>query len=144
MKRLLDALKADPLPEAILPCFLDAIEQLVRSSYNTEVHRAIALFITYAFHSPARSLPRTPKSASTLDPSTGGIKPRRPTINNKVTEGAGRALAKRETGIHILSIYSQLLCEKGNLAIIRKFAKTVTNKVFGTDLLKSDSELTLA
>ncbi|KAJ3578403.1 hypothetical protein NPX13_g2165 [Xylaria arbuscula] len=142
VKRLLDALKADPLPEAILPFFLDAIEQLVRSSYNTEVHRAVALFITYAFHSPARSLPRTPKTASNLDPSTGSSKPRRPTTNNnRIIEGAGRALTKRETGVHILSTYTQLLCEKGNLAIIRKFAKTVTNKWLLYLLTEDDPEI---
>ncbi|KAI0803611.1 beige/BEACH domain-containing protein [Xylaria sp. FL0064] len=129
VKRLLDALKADPLPESVLPFFLDAIEQLVRSSYNTEVHRSLALFITYAFHSPARSLPRTPKSTSYIDQSTAIIKSRRPTVNsNRTTEASGRTLTKKETGVHILNIYSQLLCERGNLAVIRKFAKTVTNK----------------
>ncbi|KAI1122412.1 beige/BEACH domain-containing protein [Nemania abortiva] len=129
VKRLLDALKADPLPESVLPFFLATIEQLVRCSYNTEVHRAIALFITYALHSPARSLPRTPKTVSNIDQSTGSVQLRRPTINNnRVVEGAVRTLTKREIGVHILNINSQLLCEKGNLAIIRKFAKTVTNK----------------
>ncbi|KAI1346680.1 beige/BEACH domain-containing protein [Xylaria sp. FL0043] len=129
VKRLLDALKADPLPESVLPFFLDAIEQLVRSSYNTEVHRSLALFITYAFHSPARSLPRTPKSTSYIDQSTGIIKSRRPTVNsNRTTDASGRTFTKKETGVHILNIYTQLLCERGNLAVIRKFAKTVTNK----------------
>ncbi|KAI1295727.1 beige/BEACH domain-containing protein [Xylaria venustula] len=142
VKRLLDALKADPLPEGVLPFFLDAIEQLVRSSYNTEVHRAVALFITYAFHSPARSLPRTPKSTSYLEQSSGTVKLRRPTINsNRITEGPGRTLTKKETGVHILNIYSQLLCEKGNLAIIRKFAKTVTNKWLLYLLTEDDPEI---
>ncbi|KAK5632323.1 hypothetical protein RRF57_008037 [Xylaria bambusicola] len=141
-KRLLDALKADPLPESILPFFLDAIEQLVRSSYNTEVHRAIALFITYAFHSPAQSLPRTPKTTSNLDQSTGSIKPQRPTMNsNRSAEGTGRALTKREIGVRILNIYSQLLCERGNLATIRKFAKTVTNKWLLYLLTEDDPEI---
>ncbi len=145
VKRLLDALKADLLPESVLPFFLDAIEQLVRCSYNTEVHRAIALFITYAFHSPARSLPRTPKATSYLDQSTGSVKLRRPTINNnKATEGAGRTLTKKEIGVHILKIYSQLLCEKGNLAIIRKFAKTVTNKVLDARSSTDNPELTIS
>lgn len=135
VKRLLDALKADPLPESVLPFFLDAIEQLVRCAYNTEVHRAIALFITYAFHLPARSLPRTPRTVSHNDQSAGSASLRRPTINNnRVAEGAMRTLTKKETGVHILNIYSKLLCEKGNVAIIRKFAKTVTNKVIMSGL----------
>ncbi|KAI0509185.1 beige/BEACH domain-containing protein [Xylaria bambusicola] len=142
VKRLLDALKADPLPESILPFFLDGIEQLVRSSYNTEVHRAIALFITYALHSPARSLPRTPKTASHLDQSTGSMKPRRSTINNnRAAEGAARVLTKREIGVRLLNMYTQLLCEKGNHAIIRKFAKTVTNKWLLYLLTEDDPEI---
>ncbi|KAF2969112.1 hypothetical protein GQX73_g4499 [Xylaria multiplex] len=141
VKRLLDALKADPLPEGVLPFFLDALEQLVRCSYNTEVHRAIALFITYAFHSPARSLPRTPKTYSYLDQSTGSVQLRRPTINsNRPVEG-GRTLTKKEIGVRILNIYSQLLCEKGNIAIIRKFAKTVTNKWLLYLLTEDDPEI---
>ncbi|KAJ8122126.1 hypothetical protein ONZ43_g1597 [Nemania bipapillata] len=64
VKRLLDALKADPLPESVLPFFLDAIEQL-------------------------------------------------------------------------------LLCEKGNLAIIRKFAKTVTNKWLLYLLTEDDPEIVI-
>ncbi|KAI1427079.1 beige/BEACH domain-containing protein [Xylaria sp. FL1777] len=142
VKRLLDALKADPLPESVLPFFLDAIEQLVRSSYNTEVHRAIALFITYAFHSPTRSLPRTPKTTLHLEQPTGSLKLRRPTINsNRVAEGHGRTMTKKEIGVHILNIYSQLLCEKGNFAIIRKFAKTVTNKWLLYLLTEDDPEI---
>ncbi|RWA05054.1 hypothetical protein EKO27_g10050 [Xylaria grammica] len=141
VKRLLDALKADPLPESVLPFFLDAIEQLVRSSYNTEVHRAIALFITYALHSPARSLPRTPKTTSYLDQSTGSVQLRRPTINSSRPAEGGRTLTKKETGVRILNIYSQLLCEKGNIAIIRKFAKTVTNKWLLYLLTEDDPEI---
>ncbi|KAI1825841.1 beige/BEACH domain-containing protein [Xylaria intraflava] len=141
VKRLLDALKADPLPESILPFFLDAIEQLVKCSYNTEVHRALALFITYAFHLPARSLPRTPKSTSPIDPSNGNTQPRRLTINSKATGTPTRTLSKKEIGKHILKVYSQLLCEKGNLAIIRKFAKTVTNKWLLYLLTEDDPEI---
>ncbi|KAJ2992766.1 hypothetical protein NUW58_g2057 [Xylaria curta] len=142
VKRLLDALKADPLAESVLPFFLDAIEQLVRCSYNTEVHRAIALFITYAFHSPVRSLPRTPKSTSYLDPSAGAVYLRRPMTNsNRTAEGAARTLTKKETGVRILSVYTELLCEKGNLAIIRKFAKTVTNKWLLYLLTEDDPEI---
>lgn len=145
MKRLLDALKADPLPENVLPFFLDALEQLVRCSYNTEVHRAIALFITYAFHSPARSLPRTPKATSQIDQSASSVQLRRPMmISIRPAEGAVRTLLKKEIGVRILSIYSQLLCEKGNLAIIRKFAKTVTNKVLHPMVLKYTFKLTMA
>ncbi|KAI0395608.1 beige/BEACH domain-containing protein [Xylariaceae sp. FL0594] len=141
VKRLLDALKADPLPESILPSFLRTIEQLVRCSYNTEVHRSLALFITYAFHSPSRSLPRTPKSTSLGDNRSGSVAPRKPIA--KAAEGVGHVLTKKETGVRILSMYTELLCNKSNTAIIHKFAKTVTNKWLLYLLTEDDPEIVI-
>ncbi|KAI1815404.1 beige/BEACH domain-containing protein [Poronia punctata] len=141
VKRLLDALKADPLPETVLPFYLETIEQLVRCSYNTEVHRSLALFITYTFHSPARSLPRTPKSTS-LDNSSNHTLSRKATFPASVTpEGTVRTMTKKEVGIRILSIYTELLCDKSNNAIIYKFAKTVTNKWLLYLLSEDDAEI---
>ncbi|KAI0476465.1 hypothetical protein GGR56DRAFT_666056 [Xylariaceae sp. FL0804] len=142
LKRLLDAVKAEPLGQEILPFFLEAIEKLVRCSYNTEVHRALALFITYAFHSPTRSRPRTPKPVTIGDRLPSRSLPRQGTADlNGTNEGAPRNLTKKEIGTHILSMYSQLLCEKGNSNIIRKFAKTVTNKWLLYLLTEDDAEI---
>ncbi|KAI1328678.1 beige/BEACH domain-containing protein [Xylariaceae sp. FL0255] len=144
VKRLLDALKADPLPAAVLPFFINAVEELVKCSYNTEVHRSLALFITYAFHSPSRSLPRTPKPPSLNDRSIGDALSQQLAVENNgigIDEDPPRNLTKREVGIRILSSYSQLLCEKGNVAIIRKFAKTVTNKWLLYLLTENDPEI---
>ncbi|KAI0013823.1 beach-domain-containing protein [Xylariaceae sp. FL0662B] len=138
VKRLLDAVKSEPLPENVLPFFMSAIENLVKCNYNTEVHRSLALFITYAFHLPSRSLPRTPKSA----PLANRPISRRPTIEvSGANENSVRMLTKKEVGIRLLDMYSQLLCERGNLAIIRKFAKTVTNKWLLYLLTEDDAEI---
>ncbi|KAH7037609.1 LOW QUALITY PROTEIN: WD repeat and FYVE domain-containing protein [Microdochium trichocladiopsis] len=142
VKRLLDAIKSEPLPENVVQYFMGAIESLVRCGYNTEVHRTIALFITYAFHTPSRSLPRTPKPgtpAGTLTPTTVI---RRPTLEiNGGTQVTVALLNRRQIGIRILEMYCQLLCEKGNDAIIRKFAKTVTNKWLLYLLTEDDAEI---
>jgi beige protein homolog 1 len=53
-------------------------------------------------------------------------------------------LSKRQIGTKILELYVRILCEKGNLAIIRKFAKTVTNKVLDAQLPTRSSRLTMA
>ncbi|KAI0597278.1 hypothetical protein F4775DRAFT_602867 [Biscogniauxia sp. FL1348] len=145
VKRLLDALKAEPLPVNVLPFFMDAIENLVKCSYNTEVHRSLASFITYAFHSPLKSLPRTPRQSSLTDRPSSRPQSRRPTIDTKAAgDNAVRTLTKKEVGIQILKMYSQLLCERENLGVIRKFAKTVTNKVLDAWPLRSDSKLMMA
>ncbi|CAI4211078.1 unnamed protein product [Parascedosporium putredinis] len=74
IKRLLDAMKAETIAEAVLPSFLEAFEHLVKCNFNSEVHRALALFLTYSFHSPSTSLSRTPKPLSAISrASTPGL-----------------------------------------------------------------------
>ncbi|KAH6630350.1 hypothetical protein B0J18DRAFT_488148 [Chaetomium sp. MPI-SDFR-AT-0129] len=145
IKRLLDALKAETISQDILPHFMASFESLVKCNYNAEVHRSIALFITYAFHTPPGSLPRTPKPGSTSSraatPGLGVF--RRPTTELSPLSSAmgSRMLSKKELGIKILQMYSGLLCEEANLANIRKFAKTVTNKWLLYLLAENDPEI---
>ncbi|KAK2038218.1 beige/BEACH domain-containing protein [Colletotrichum somersetense] len=130
VKRLLDAMKAESISEEVLPHFMTALEHLVKCNYTAEVHRSLALFITYAYHSPTASLVRTPKpiSATVRTPASGFA--RRATFDSSTpSTTSSRILTKKQLGANILGMYSTLLCEKGNVANIRKFARTVTNKV---------------
>lgn len=133
IKRLLDALKAETISEEIIPHFMASFESLVKCNYTAEVHRSIALFITYAFHTPPGSLPRTPKPGSTSSRSTtpGLGLLRRPTLETGSLSAAtgSKMLTKKQLGLKLLEMYTRLLCEKSNAVDIRKFAKTVTNKV---------------
>jgi hypothetical protein len=127
----LDALKGEAILEEIMPRFIESFESLVKSNYNAEVHRSIALFITYTFHTPAPSSSRTPKPMTPHSrSSTPGIL-RRPTIEtaSSTPPNTSKYLTKKQLGIKILEMYTRLLCTPGNLVDIRKFAKTVTNKV---------------
>lgn len=60
---------------------------------------------------------------------------RRPTIETASSSPANTSkyLTKKQLGIRILEMYTRLLCAQGNLVDIRKFAKTVTNKVILTE-----------
>lgn len=132
VKRLLDAMKGEAVPETVLPYFMDAFETLVKSNLSPEVMRSLSLFITYAFHLVPVSAARTPRPLSAISrPSTPNLL-RRPTIDGSgaSTPVSGiKFLTKKQLGIRVLSLYSEILCEKDNLNNIRKFAKTVTNKV---------------
>ncbi|OTB01785.1 hypothetical protein M426DRAFT_323145 [Hypoxylon sp. CI-4A] len=139
VKRLLDAVKSEPLLENVLPFFVGAIKNLVKCNYNSEVHQSLALFITYAFHPSSRSLPRTPKATSRR--ASHNTPPRPLSHVAGTNENGPRSLTKKEVGIRLLDMYSQLLCEKGNLAIIKKFAKTVTNKWLLYLLAENDPEI---
>lgn len=132
IKRLLDALKAETVSEDILPHFMESFETLVKCNYSPEVHRSLALFITYAFHTPAISVSRTPKPGTLSHSSTPGPGiMKRPTLDlSSGSPSSGtKPLTKKQLGIKILEMYTRMLCTKGNVADIRKFAKTVTNKV---------------
>jgi hypothetical protein len=137
IKRLLDALKAETISENIMPHFMASFESLVKCNYNAEVHRSIALFITYAFHTPPGPVSRTPKPASAGSrsgtPGLGVL--RRPTVDMSSSSAApaSKMLSKKQLGVRILEMYTRLLCDKTNLTDIRKFAKTVTNKVIYAD-----------
>jgi beige protein homolog 1 len=124
-------MKAETLSEDVLPHFLSTFENLVNLNYNAEVHRALALFITYAFHSPPPSLPRTPKPQSAISRSSTPGLFKRPTVEMSAPAGvkASIYLTKKQLGTKILGLYCKLLCDKGDLDTIKKFARTVTNKV---------------
>lgn len=145
LKRLLDAMKVEALPRNVLPFFIGALESLVKCSYSTEVYRLLALFITYTLYTSSVSLTRTPKSSSSTN---------RPDIRNITRPSAGdvnspgqdstQILTKRQVGIKVLEMYSGLLCEKGNVTIVQKFARTVTNKVLDTGIPSRNCRLTIA
>ncbi len=125
-------MKGESIPEDVVPHFMHTFEVLVKSNLSPEVMRSLSLFITYAFHVPAASVSRTPRPLSSLSrPGTPGLA-RRQTGD---ASGASsplpgvKYLTKKQLGTRVLSIYCGILCEKGNLNHIRKFAKTVTNKV---------------
>lgn len=114
-----------------MPRFIESFESLVKSNYNAEVHRSIALFITYTFHTPTSSSSRTPKPMTPHSRSSTPGMLRRPTIDtaNSNSPIVSKFLTKKQLGTKILEMYTRLLCAPGNLVDIRKFAKTVTNKV---------------
>lgn len=132
MKRLLDALKAETISEDVMPHFLTAFESLIRCNFNAEVHRTIALFITYTFHSTATSNPRTPRPTSAIGTpnafSNSKVSLRRSTVDSFSGSGM-KNLTKKQVGVKILELYTRLLCQRGNFTDIHKFARTVTNKV---------------
>lgn len=132
VKRLLDALKAEPISEDVMPHFLTAFESLIKCNFNAEVHRTVALFITYTFHSTTNSNPRTPQPSSGVGtPTAAGnsrIGLRRATVDSMHSSGL-KILTKKQVGVKILELYTGLLCQRGNFTDIHKFARTVTNKV---------------
>ncbi|KAH7126363.1 hypothetical protein B0J13DRAFT_454708 [Dactylonectria estremocensis] len=144
VKRLLDAMKGEVVSDDTVPHFMGAFEVLVRSNFSQEVMRSLALFITYAFHSPLSSISRTSRPLSAMSRSSTPA----PTRRSPIDTGAGhnspaglKFLTKKHLGVKVLSMYSRILCEKGNTTQIRKFARTVTNKWLLYLLSENDPEV---
>lgn len=135
VKRFLDALKAESFSHEVFPAFMEALTCLVKCNMSAEVFRSLALFITYAYHSGTSINSRTPnrdRSGTGISRSgTVSNGPMRPTIHTPVDgkDIAGSSLTKRQLGTKVLQMYTDFLCEKGNTSNIKKFARTVTNKV---------------
>ncbi|SPJ74951.1 probable beige protein homolog [Fusarium torulosum] len=144
VKRLLDAMKGEVVSEDTISHFMGAFEVLVSSNFSQEVMRSLSLFITYAFHSQPTSRPRTPRALSIVS-RTGTPVPRRrgtPTDPTAAAAASGlKFLTKKQLGVKVLSMYSRILCEKGNTTHIKKFARTVTNKWLLYLLAEDDPEV---
>ncbi|KAF5572287.1 Beige like 1 [Fusarium pseudoanthophilum] len=144
VKRLLDAMKGEVVSEDTISHFMGAFEVLVASNFSQEVMRSLSLFITYAFHSQPSSLPRTPRPLSAISRSSTPVPRRRgtPTDPTAAAVASGlKFLTKKQLGVKVLSMYSRILCEKGNTTHIKKFARTVTNKWLLYLLAEDDPEV---
>lgn len=134
VKRFIDALKGETFDHDVFPSFIESFKSLVKSSLNAEIFRSLALFITYALHKPTPSASRTPMSrhgAVLTRPILTSAMPKRPTLTTSVDskQSPNSLLTKQQVGTSILEMYAELLCEKGSTADLKKFARTVTNKV---------------
>ncbi|CZT48360.1 probable beige protein homolog [Rhynchosporium secalis] len=147
VKKFLDALKAEAFSHEVFPSFMEALKSLVICNLTSEIFRFLALFITYAYHKPAISTSRTPKTVTGTRPSRSGSSsqgPKRPSIST-ILDGrdiaSNTSLTRRQIGNRILAMYSDLLCDKANTSNIRKFARTVTNKWLLHLLTEDDPEV---
>lgn len=132
VKRLLDAMKGEGVSEDVIDHFMNAFQALVKSNLSQEVMRSLSLYITYAFHTPATSISRTPRPLSAISRSSTPGPMKRLAGDGSRTQSPSMGypfLTKKQLGIRVLIMYSHILCEKGNLNNIKKFARTVTNKV---------------
>ncbi|KFA60535.1 hypothetical protein S40285_07586 [Stachybotrys chlorohalonatus IBT 40285] len=130
VKKLLEAMKGESVSENVLQFFMDSFKALVVSNLSQEVMRSMSLFITYAFHTPPSSTARTPRPASVISRSSTPAPIRRPAFDmaNGNSGTNARTAIKKQVGVEVLRMYTDILCARGELAHIKKFARTVTNK----------------
>ncbi|KAK6359872.1 hypothetical protein TWF696_001001 [Orbilia brochopaga] len=124
VKKLIHALKSDAFSMDVIPDFLAAFKSLISSNFSAETLRSLSLFITYALYSGRQ---------------TRGLRQKKSTFQLKRTDSEGYSpisssrrsgdfALKRQVGLMMLEMYSELLCESSSTTNIMKFARTVTNR----------------
>lgn len=136
IKRLLDALKGESFTQEVFPHFLNAFKALLKCSVSSDILRSLALFITFALQE-SRTLVNRPLRASSgarqlkkaptqplLSHSAPSTRPMTPSL-----QAESEKLSKKEVGVRVLEAYAAFLCDDASATEIKRFAKTVTNKV---------------
>ncbi|KAJ9259019.1 hypothetical protein DTO207G8_1179 [Paecilomyces variotii] len=119
-KKLLDALKGERFTNESLALFVPAFRSLLDSCLSAELLRSLSLFITYSIQESKSPSVLRKKKSFRLDPR---LRHRSPS-----TGDAGKYLPSSKIGVEMLRMYCSLLCASGDVAIVKKFARTVTNK----------------
>ena len=133
MKKWLDALKGETFTAETFEYFLEAFKSFFLRSPSADSMRSLALYITYAIHKPRQktSYPSRGKSVK-LDTN---VSSRRQTLSSasprsiKQQNDSVPRLGQLQVALKMLEIYADMLCHKGGHANLKKFARTVTNKV---------------
>lgn len=113
-------LKGDEFTPESLRLLISAFRSLMESCLSADLFRSLALFITYAIHK-TREPSRLQKKKSLRF--TAG--------SQHVSTAAerGNYVSSTKIAIEMLRMYSSVLCDSHDHIPLKKFARSVTNKV---------------
>lgn len=135
MKHFLRALEEESFDSISFRGFLEAFLALLRCNPSGDTLRSLAMMITYGRQAKQRALKpfRTSRGDYTLSPNIFATSsgPRRsvPRPTHAPVSGLNLELSLAETSLRMLELYAHFLCDVSSDQEIKRFAKTVTNKV---------------
>ena len=136
MKKWIEALKGEVFTTQTFDYFLKAFTTFFSRNPSADSMRSLALYITYAIHKPRQAV-SYPKRVKSIKLDTN-VSSRRQTLSKtpprstKQQDESISYLSQLEVALKMLEFYTDVLCHKGDVANIKKFARTVTNKVIST------------
>jgi hypothetical protein len=135
VKRLLDALKGETFSVDVFPDFLEAFSALFKCNTSKDNLRSIALFVTYALQDN-RAFPShvNRQHRNSQRHSNGQVASDTPTSTPRSNSPAQlpktpNDLSRHEVGVQVLEMFTEVLCNTESVEPMKKFAKTVANKV---------------
>ena len=136
LRRLLEALKSEPVTRSVMRSYADTFQVLLPQAITAELLRSMALFITYAVNKRHIGLPSRKPTRRTTRPRQSS----NPSPSRHMDE-ANSVLTSFEIGMEVLRLYSDMMCQKNDDSLIKRFAKTVTNKWLLYLLAESSPEI---
>lgn len=134
VKKWLDTIKGETFTTENFSSFFGAFKSILSFSLSAESLRNLALYISYAIYNPQTKISLAVRSAKTVNQLAHNASQK--TINLGVSStligrqpGPSCELSRLQTALRILDLYSDLLCRANDTSNIKKFARTVTNKV---------------
>ncbi|KAL5338553.1 hypothetical protein BJX70DRAFT_398500 [Aspergillus crustosus] len=118
-KKLLEALKGGSFTPEMLQLFTSAFSSLMESCLSADLLRSLALFITYSLHKPKDTSGLQKKKSIRLRANSG---------QSTASSNKGTGMSPITIAIEMLRMFCSLLCDTHDLAPVKRFAKTVTNK----------------
>lgn len=103
--------------------FLPTFKTLVLSCMSTEIFRSLALFVTYSIRAPQTTSHLQRKKSIRFESRSRRIESVQPPDANATF------LTKQQLGIEVLKVYADIICDGTNTINLKRFARTVTNKV---------------
>ena len=136
VKKWLDVLKGEDFYADTFDFFRGALRSLLGNTLSADSLRSLALYITYATHKPKDNTPNILHPAHSIRriQSVSNSSRRRSTYSSSSSMVSGnrqerpKELTRLQIGVRILEMYADLLCQPEAINI-KKFARTVTNKV---------------
>lgn len=135
IKRFVDALKGEMFNADVFPDFLEAFMALFKCNCSGDNLRSLSLFITYALQDSRafsyRSIrSKRPTLRDSNDHISRTIDSERSTPRSLSPQSElNNDLSRHEIGVQVLDAFSDVLCDADNVEFIKRFAKTITNKV---------------
>lgn len=120
-KKLLEGVQTYGVSTEVLQTFLSSFRSLLSAGLSTEMLRHLALFVTYCLHQGEKANGLRPRKSTKVD---GRFR----RTSSPHDHESGKYVRRSALGLEVLRIYTELLCSKRDLSVIKKFAKTVTNK----------------
>ncbi|RMZ91036.1 hypothetical protein DV736_g1746, partial [Chaetothyriales sp. CBS 134916] len=123
LRRLLEALKSEPVSKTSISFYTDTFRLLLPTSMSAELLRSLALFITFAVNKRNITLPTRKSTKREARPRYTSS-----ASSTNHSDDPNLFLPHFEIGVEVLRLYSDFLCESQDTGMIKRFAKTVTNK----------------